>query len=1063
MGIVFRAWDERLHREVAIKLLHDGYSMTGMRERFLQEARAASALNHPNICTVFDIGEQDGEPYLVMELLEGETLKERIARGPLLVEEIVRYAEEITDALLVAHSKGIVHRDVKPANIFLVAMGNGRSQAKVLDFGLAKIRLDAGGGWGSRSLDLTLAGGTVGTLAYMSPEQARGELLDGRSDLFALGVVMYEMATRRPPFRGATSALMFAQLFEHQPEPVRSWNESVPRELERVIEKLLAKERKERYQSAGEVRAALGKIEVRTARGWLQKGKPSAVPLVRAADPIARRRVAREAPEPVVEEFERPSGENGSSAENIVIRPMRMPDGVPTAGERGVLHPVSREEARQSAGSASGELIGDASEASAPEPQVPRQEDVTFAVRERLIKQQEPVRQNAATESAPAEQRIEDSQERSMTGEDIQRQPSRTWVRRAAMTALAIAAAAIFLVLLRNGLLRPMVLRRDDKLLLTAIDNKTGDKSLDGAVMEGLEIALRQSKSLNVLGGDAYTAGLRVAQAESGSATSPSVQVVARKVGAEAYVYGEIAGVEPPYTISAEVLKADTNDKVASFEEVAGNREAIPAAIGRLAQSLRAGVSQDSEADVRRSVGFVQDATANLNALRAYADGESAARSGKPEDARTSYELAATLDPNFAQAQMQLAWTLQNEKAEVAASRAAESAKLAAVKASDQTRTLAEFCYEMNAVGNYGSAESTIRGFLTKYPRDINGIRGLGRVLLAQGNLQESLSVAEQGYGDDRFDAETYDEAENALLRLNQYDSVLQLQAQAKRQGVAAEDDVLAAAYMSGKSNVLAEQLAVTASYLSGDASAKKFEVSYSDLDRYGTYLDSTGRADAGLQLWRTSADQAKGTQELSSTAASLLGQGALDRAITENCTVALALVSQVKDMLKGPTADFNTAMAAALCGDQTYANKAIAELQQKFPENTLATKDYIPALRAAAELGVNEPAEALRALGPARGDDRAALTPYLQGLAYMALGKPAPATNDFLIVLNRRGASWTTAGTLYPMAQINAARAYAAEGDKGDSVEAYKRFLALWSAGDPRQPLMREAIRKSR
>jgi eukaryotic-like serine/threonine-protein kinase len=241
MGLVFRAWDERLHREVAIKLLHDDYTMPGMRERFLQEARAASALNHPNICTVFDIGEQNHNPYLVMELLEGETVKDRVAHGALSAEEIVLYATEITDALTVAHSKGIVHRDIKPANIFLVRMPNGKKQAKVLDFGLAKIGLEMRGGLESRALDLTLAGSTVGTLPYMSPEQARGEPLDLRSDLFSLGIVLYEMATGQVPFQGATSALVFVQLFSHTPESVRNWNESIPRDLEKVVLKLLEK------------------------------------------------------------------------------------------------------------------------------------------------------------------------------------------------------------------------------------------------------------------------------------------------------------------------------------------------------------------------------------------------------------------------------------------------------------------------------------------------------------------------------------------------------------------------------------------------------------------------------------------------------------------------------------------------------------------------------------------------------------------------------------------------------------------------------------------------------
>src|ERR1700735_534534 len=279
MGLVFRAWDERLHREVAIKLLYDDYKMPGIRERFLQEARAASALNHPNICTIFDIGEQNHNPYLVMELLEGETVKDRIARGALSAEEIVRYAMEIADALTAAHAKGIVHRDIKPANIFLVTMPNGKSQAKVLDFGLAKIGFEVRGAQESRSLSLTAAGATVGTLAYMSPEQARGETLDSRSDLFSLGVVMYEMATRHIPFPGATSALVFVQLLNHQPESVRNWNDSIPRELDRIIFKCMAKERTQRFQTAQELEEALSKVGEKGGGGWLRKATAN-VPLV---------------------------------------------------------------------------------------------------------------------------------------------------------------------------------------------------------------------------------------------------------------------------------------------------------------------------------------------------------------------------------------------------------------------------------------------------------------------------------------------------------------------------------------------------------------------------------------------------------------------------------------------------------------------------------------------------------------------------------------------------------------------------------------------------------------
>ncbi len=280
MGLVFRAWDERLHREVAIKLIRDGYSVPGMRERFLQEARAASRLNHPNICTIFDIGEKDGNSYLVMELLEGETLKERITRGALSAEDIVTYAREVTDALSAAHGKGIVHRDIKPANIFLVKKSGTPAQAKVLDFGLAKVSKASHSAQTSLSegdpqraarspevpLDLTVEGVTVGTVSYMSPEQARGHALDPRSDLFSLGVVMYEMGTRRIPFRGTTSAQVFIQILEHDPEPVRNWNDSIPRELERVILKLLSKDRRKRFQNARELSAALEKLAGRLTK-----------------------------------------------------------------------------------------------------------------------------------------------------------------------------------------------------------------------------------------------------------------------------------------------------------------------------------------------------------------------------------------------------------------------------------------------------------------------------------------------------------------------------------------------------------------------------------------------------------------------------------------------------------------------------------------------------------------------------------------------------------------------------------------------------------------------------
>lgn len=277
MARVFRAWDARLHRDVAVKVIDDRYTMPGIGERFLREARAASGLNHPNICTIFDIGEQDNAPYLVMELLEGETLKARIGDSAMRPEDILRHAAEVADALAAAHARGVVHRDIKPANIFLVKKLNGTSQAKVLDFGLAKVEQYASE---ERKLvaHLTTMGATVGTASYMSPEQAKGEDLDARSDLFSLGIVMYEMATAQLPFQGSTSALVFVQLLaEKGPEPVRSLNGEIPADLEAVIMKLLEKDPTLRYQTASELCEELQDLADRRS-GWLTRMKnPKAV------------------------------------------------------------------------------------------------------------------------------------------------------------------------------------------------------------------------------------------------------------------------------------------------------------------------------------------------------------------------------------------------------------------------------------------------------------------------------------------------------------------------------------------------------------------------------------------------------------------------------------------------------------------------------------------------------------------------------------------------------------------------------------------------------------------
>lgn len=1050
MGTVLRAYDPRLHREVAIKLLRGEFDMPGMRERFMREARAASALNHPHIATIFDIGEQNGEPYMVMELLEGETVKDRIQRGACSIEEIVTIGSQCAEALTDAHAKGIVHRDIKPANIFLVRKNTGQTHVKILDFGLAKIESSES----SRSrLDLTSSGATVGTVAYMSPEQARGELLDARSDIFSLGVVLYEMAAGQVPFSGATSAIVFVGLLSRDPEPIRDWNKAIPKELEKVVFKALAKDRLDRYQKAHELQNAL--LPITGKKGWFggRSSAPAYETRERYDDPVARdKRVVRRRSASVISVTRQDVRPPGST---IPVPPPPVPGSEPLVStERPGSSTIERSATLADSGGRpqQGEHSGVGVSPSSVEMPTAKPVSKPISAERQFESDAESTRHHLNT--------LGDSETRKRLARATRRPTPGDRRRRRARVGYSIMAAVIFVAMicgiwvhLGHHVVAPLA--NGDDLLVGIIENKTQNPLLDHSVRQAIAIELKESPYINVLSDSQLAGGLAVAQSaapdqEAVTLTQDRIQPIATIFGAKAYLAGSIAQDGTALTLQINAVDSQNGVVLTSVTETSPDADHVLDAIDGAVVKLRAALGEPNDSIQQNHTALQQEATASLPALAAFADGEIASAENHPQDAIPLYQSALTADPNFALAMMRLAQASSVASADGDAM--AYAARANTLTGSVGTKQKLFLAITNDLYSEQWQKTADDLALLEKIaPHDSAISLWQAQLSTREGHFSEALNYAEQANGQHPYTSSAYADAGNALIGLDRYEAAEQMEIQADRHGFPQHGLLLVAAYLEGKQEIVDRQ---TKLINANPGMAGKMS--------YGLYLDNTGQWKSAQQVWQNAALLAQ-QQKLPDVAANMLAQGAFDRAVAEQCTGTETMAQNAIAQLGGKSqpaqrTQFYAAMASAMCGSPQAARDMAAALGSAYPASVPVQQLYVPEILAAAAIKAGDMAGALKELEGVRQYDLISIVPYLRATAHLQSNQAQLAIGDFQQVLEHRGAAYLSRSPIYALAQAGLGRSFGSLGDANNSAPAYKSFLESWKYADADQPLMIEA-----